>query len=232
MIKSSDDIFAKEFQTALLSKKEEIKQIVCDTFQRMNPQKDIESFFDDLCSSYLPGNGASRIVRAIVASNITYTLNHGTTFVETYCLISRAIRYFQECEAKELTDDDACTILYEYARESHEPTDSIAERWACRGSFEPLQARLISLSPEKDYVTLECIGTAGCSTSPVPCGQWLNSSEGKEQCCWQQESARFSEILCNLGDVDHALPRRVTGSFLACKHAKKQNIKKWRTIEL
>ena len=71
-------------------------------------------------------------------------------------------------------------IIHRYWKvEGQEPTDSIADRWACRGSHEPLQACLISLSPARDHVTLECIGTPGCSTSPVHCGQWLNSSEGR-----------------------------------------------------
>ncbi|MFW9994787.1 MAG: hypothetical protein ACFFD4_22285 [Candidatus Odinarchaeota archaeon] len=47
---------------------------------------------------------------------------------------------------------------------------------------------------------MECIGTPRCSTSPGPCGQWLTSSEGKEQCCWQ-----LVETPGNIDDVDHAL---------------------------
>ncbi len=77
-----------------------------------------------------------------------------------------------------------------------------------------IQARLISLSHQPSVMTGEgatlhwnarvnepvVTGTLGCSTSPIPCGQWLNSSEGKEQCCWQ-----LQETLCNIDDVGHAL---------------------------
>ncbi|MHA2297466.1 MAG: hypothetical protein ACXAEU_15800 [Candidatus Hodarchaeales archaeon] len=79
--------------------------------------------------------------------------------------------------------------------------------------WKSLQARLISLSHQPSVMTVEGatllgnarvqpmgIGTLGCSTSPIPCSQWLNSSEGKEQCCWQ-----LQETPCNIDDVDHAL---------------------------
>ncbi|MFW9995835.1 MAG: hypothetical protein ACFFD4_27600 [Candidatus Odinarchaeota archaeon] len=81
--------------------------------------------------------------------------------------------------------------------------------------WKSLQARLISLSHQPlvladDGATLRgnarvltrkpvVTGTPGCSTSSGLCGQWLNSSEGKEQCCWQ-----LQETPCNIDDVDHS----------------------------
>ncbi len=78
--------------------------------------------------------------------------------------------------------------------------------------WKSLQARLISLSHQTPVMAVDgatllgnarvkpvVTGTTGCSTSPVHCGQWLNSSEGKEQCCWQ-----LKETPCNIDDVDHA----------------------------
>ena len=81
--------------------------------------------------------------------------------------------------------------------------------------WKSLQARLISLSHQPSVMAVEgatllenarvqpvVIGTPGCSTSPGQCGQWLNSSEGKEQCCWQ-----LKETSCNIDDVGHSLSR-------------------------
>ena len=48
------------------------------------------------------------------------------------------------------------------------------------------------------YQEITTIGTLGYSTRPEPCGQWLNSSEGRN-------SAADIKTLDNIGEVGHSL---------------------------
>ena len=65
------------------------------------------------------------------------------------------------------------------------------------------QVRLISLSHHLSFGEMmglryqEYIGTSGYSTRPELCGQWLNSSEGRN-------SAAGRKTLTNIGEVGHS----------------------------
>ena len=81
------------------------------------------------------------------------------------------------------------------------------------------QARLISLRHHVSalgrcmtglrYQEITTIGTLGYSTRPEPCGQWLNSSEGRN-------SAADIKTLDNIGEVGHSLEVREAGVFFTC----------------
>lgn len=69
--------------------------------------------------------------------------------------------------------------------------------------FYTNQARLISLSHHIGISSMmglryqEYIGTLRYSTRLKLCGQWLNSSEGRN-------SAAYRQILANIGEVGHS----------------------------
>ena len=87
----------------------------------------------------------------------------------------------------------------------------------------PPQALLISLSrqlPADDSVTVECLGTPGCSTSPGQCDWQLNSSAGLGTVL---KTGYSRKPTANIGDVDNS--RAARGKLCFSLHKNQRNEK-------
>ena len=63
------------------------------------------------------------------------------------------------------------------------------------------------------YVTGECIGTSGCSSSPEPCGKWLKVLRGRNGAAYKKPSDNIGDEALtdtSVSDLSERIPLVLT----------------------